>query len=248
MTDDNDPTGMRRLLAGIKETGPMPEDLSQRIRASLAQEQADRADRAEQPDGADNEFWTEMESDPRRPRRRTSTAGRWVLVAAAACVVVVGAGSIWAMRGGGDTATESAASAGAAAEEDAGGQKQAESSGTGDDATSIPAFAVTDSGNDYSQESVASEAAAIERDPRTVPQLENLGVVGAMATAAGAKDCLARLGEPALQPVVIDVAHFEGTPGLLLIAESQPEGSPKAWAITTGCKEIWPGPITLATD
>ena len=31
MTDDNDPTGMRHLLAGLKESGPMPADLNERI-------------------------------------------------------------------------------------------------------------------------------------------------------------------------------------------------------------------------
>ena len=44
MTQDQDPTGMRHLLASLRESGPMPDDLAERIRATLADEQAARTD------------------------------------------------------------------------------------------------------------------------------------------------------------------------------------------------------------
>ncbi|MCW4601788.1 hypothetical protein ON003_09390 [Janibacter hoylei] len=42
MTEDQDPTGMRHLLASLKESGPMPADLNKRITESLADEEAAR--------------------------------------------------------------------------------------------------------------------------------------------------------------------------------------------------------------
>ena len=34
MTEDQDPTGMRHLLASLKESGPMPADLNKRMLAA----------------------------------------------------------------------------------------------------------------------------------------------------------------------------------------------------------------------
>ncbi|MDO5502110.1 MAG: hypothetical protein Q4G67_02940 [Actinomycetia bacterium] len=41
--DDVDPTGVRAILAGLPDPGPMPADLIERINASLATEQSERA-------------------------------------------------------------------------------------------------------------------------------------------------------------------------------------------------------------
>ena len=98
---------------------------------------------------------------------------------------------------------------------------------------------ITDSGTDYTREDLPAEAARLRADPRAVPALEDESAIEGMGTAAAAGDCLARLGHPELQPVVIDVAHFEGEPGLLLIADEVPEGEVRAWAVTTGCEPIW---------
>ncbi len=245
MTDEQDPTGMSRLLAGLKETAPMPEDLSERIRARLAREQDARSGAEPAEAGGDAGFWDEMDGGGRRPRR-AGGAGRWILAVAAAAVLAVGIGAIYGVQDdGADTASTAA---GSGADDGAESSAEAAPSPRGGDPDEVPAFAVTDSGVNYTRDDLAEQAAQIEKDPRTVPQLKDLSIVGAMSTAAGAKDCLNRLGAPTLQPVVIDVASFEGQAGLLLIAEPVPEGTPQAWVVTTGCKQIWDGPFEISQD
>lgn len=261
MTDDQDPTGMSHLLAGLKESGPMPDDLNDRIRASLAGEQAARADAAEDEhvvhghddtdsvdaDGDDPAaFWAEMDEDGRGPSRRSTSAGRWVLGLAAAAVVVMGVGGIFAIRGGDGGSSDSVA----------GGDASQQESSTQDDsaaesapsAKQTPAFAVTDSGTTYTRSDIGDQAGELYANPTQGEEVEDPSILGSMSTAAGAKDCLARLGSSDLQPVVIDVASFGETPGVLIIAEPVPEGTPQAWAVTTGCEQIWDGPTEVSTS
>ncbi|WP_435201461.1 hypothetical protein [Janibacter sp. GS2] len=259
MTDDQDPTGMSHLLAGLKETGPVPDDLNERIRASLAGEQAARAgevpgDVRDDADAADERedaettdraaFWAEMDHDGRSPSRRTTPAGRWVLGIAAAAVIVMGIGGIFAVRGGSDDPSDSAAAGSASQQRGDSARSEAEQ---GASPSETPAFAITGSETRYSRADLSAEAGALYADPGAAKELEDPSVLDAMGTAAGAKDCLARLGNPELQPVVIDVAYFGETPGVLIIAEPVPEGTPRAWAVTTGCTEIWPGPTDVST-
>ncbi|UUZ44844.1 hypothetical protein LP422_21645 [Janibacter limosus] len=78
MTDQKDPTGMRHLLASLKESGPMPADLSDRIRASLADEHAARGgttdDAATDDAGHESGFWGAMDEPGRSP---FAVADRW---------------------------------------------------------------------------------------------------------------------------------------------------------------------------
>lgn len=269
MTDDQDPTGMSHLLAGLKETGPMPEDLNDRIRASLAGEQAAREDQAasmdaeesaddeaapdasvadlplEEPDDEEDSqrsgFWSQMDNQGSGPSRGSTRAGRWVLGIAAAAVVVMGIGGIFAVRGGDDDAADSA---GATSQEAESGQEgAADEAAPADEET--PAFAVTESGTTYSQGNLASQASSLYANPEQGKEVKDTSVLGSLSTAAGARDCLTRLGSPELQPVVIDVADFGDTPGVLIIAEPVPEGTPEAFAVTTGCEEIWSGPTKV---
>ena len=244
MTEDRDPTGMSRLLAGLKESGPMPEDLNERIRARLAHEQASRRAAG---DAEGTGFWDEMDSGARRPRRSSGRAGRWIFGLAAAAVLAVGVGGVISLSGG-EEESRTASDSGAVAPEGAGqgsSTPSEESSSESAGSTEVPAFAITQSGTDYTRESLPQQALRLESDPRAVPALEDESVVDGMGTAAGAGDCLTRLGHPELQPVVIDVAHFEGEPGLLLIAEEMPAGEVRAWAVTTGCEQIWDKSFTL---
>lgn len=252
MTDEKDPTGVSHLLAGLKETRPMPPDLAERIQASLEGEQLARESAAAEGEADDEApaessaspgFWNEMDSEDATPRRRSSRAGRWVLGLAAAAVLVMGVGGIFAIRAG--DSPDGAADAPAASQERADGSQQSTTSAARDEGGSVPAFAVTQSDTDYTQDALPSQAREIMKDPDSAEQLTDDSMLGSLSTAAGAKDCLGRLGNSELQPVVVDVAEFEGEPGVLLIAEPVPEGSPKAWAITTGCEEIWPGPADL---
>lgn len=255
MTDDQDPTGMSHLLAGLRESGPMPEDLNDRIRASLAGEQAAREDEAGTVDDdhdADGDvagraaFWADMDEDGRGPSRRSTTAGRWVLGIAAAAVVVMGVGGIFAIRGGDEGSSDSAARSSTSQQGGSGQDETAAESAPS--AQQTPAFAVRDSGTTYTRADLGDQAGDLYANPNQGEEVEDPSVLGAMSTAAGAKDCLARLGSSDLQPVVIDVASFGETPGVLIIAEPVPEGTPQAWAVTTGCEQIWDGPTEVSTS
>lgn len=234
MTDDRDPTGMRHLLAGLKESGPMPDDLSDRIRASLDRERDGRS-------GPDDEgaFWSEMDSEQRGAGRRRHPAGRWVLGIAAAAVLALGVWGIFAL---GSDESEDASGPGTSASTNEGGGSPAsssdgsESSGT---PSKVPAFAITHTETDYSRATMQEKAAELEADPAGAPELKDPGLLEGMDTAAAASDCLARLGQPDLLPIVIDVATFDGKEGLLLLAEEAPEGKVRAWAVTPGCEPIW---------
>lgn len=251
MIQDQDPTGMRHLLASLRESGPMPDDLAERIRATLADEQAARTDpdRAGAPDEdslAEDEgsgFWSTM-SEPDGPRRRRSVAP-WILGAAAATVVALGVGGLMLSQSGSDEA----GSAGDAAPMQTSTQRSAtESSAAADGSEAggeVPAFSITASGTDYTRSSLGSEAATLLEDPTQAPEPKNDKVLGTLTTAAGATDCLTRLGQPQLQAVVIDVATFEGKDGLLLIAQTPPDGEARAWAITSGCEPIWPDSVAV---
>lgn len=238
MTDDQDPTGMSHLLAGLKESGPMPDDLSDRIRASLEQEQTARRD----PSRDDGAFWSEMDSDERRPARRRHPAGRWVLGIAVAAVLALGVGGVLVL--GSDESDETDGASGGpatSAPADEGGDSPSSSDGSGSSATpsQVPAFAITHTESDYSRANLQEKAADLEADPRGAPDLTDASLLDGMDTAAAASDCLARLGQPELQPVVLDVATFDGEDGLLLVAEEAPAGKVRAWAVTTGCEPIW---------
>ncbi len=271
MSDEHDPTGMSHLLAGLKEPGPMPDELSERIHASLVQEQAARmaaqsdtdadtdagADSADDTSSADTPsadtvaetgLWSDFDSSDRRPPR--PGGGRWILAAAAAAVLVTGVGGLFAIRGNDDapSSAESAQSPAATSAEKSAESPDADSTEGSDDDGTVPAFVIAASGTDYSRSGLGQEAARLLADPESVPKNADDSILGTMSTAAGAGDCLARLGHPEVQPVVLDVARFGDTPGVLIIAETLPSGSAQAWAVTTGCEPIWPGPTEVPQD
>lgn len=241
MTDDQDPTGMRHLLAGLKESGPMPDDLSDRIRASLEQEQAARTGSAS-GSGDGGAFWSEMDSDERAPGRRRHPAGRWVLGIAVAAVLALGVGGFLALgsdEGSGSPGTTASGDEGGNSPSSSDGSEGSDGSDSSGTPSQVPAFAITHTETEYSRANLQEKAAELEADPRGAPDLKDPSLLDGMDTAAAASDCLARLGQPELLPVVVDVATFNGEEGLLLVAEQAPEGKVRAWAVSTGCEPIW---------
>ncbi|MFJ6134124.1 hypothetical protein [Janibacter terrae] len=246
MTDDQDPTGMRHLLSGLKEKGPMPADLAERIRATLEDEHAQRVASTGEDDTST--FFSEMDDpDEARPRRRYRSAPL-VLAAAAALVMVLGVGGLILERsaGGSDEAGSSAQTAQQESRQgsDAAAPREGKDSSTAS-ASEAPAFAITASGRDYTRGTAGDDAARLLEDPGSVKANEDDDVLGTLTTAAGATDCLARLGQPQMTAVVVDVATFDGAPGLLLIAQALPAGGARAWAVTEGCAPIWSDPVDV---
>lgn len=251
MTDQQDPTGMRHLLASLKESGPMPADLNDRIRASLADEHAARGgttdDAATDDAGHESGFWGAMDEPGRSPLRRRRPVAPWILGAAAATVVALGVGGLMLKNAGTDGGTSDAAAQSESRAQQTTGQSSAGAAAPSAD-SEVPAFAITASGADYSKATLADGAAKLLDNPTEFPRNSDDKALGTMTTAAGATDCLARLGQPQMQAVVIDVARFDGKDGLLLIAETLPEGPSLAWAVTSGCEPIWPDPVRVPTS
>lgn len=235
MSKDEDPTGISRLLAGLRETGPMPEDLVQRIRTSLDEEQVARED-SEGEDG----FWEAGDESVLEDEPDRRGMGRMVLLGAAGLVGVAAVGSILVgVLGGGDDDSGTAA--------DSSPQPSVTTTASTSNTENVPAFVITRSGTDYTEGDFGEQAAPLLKGPSGLNGTPGEELVGTMDTAAGARDCLSRLGSPELVPVALDIATFDGRRGVAIVAELPPDGEAKAFAVTTGCEPIWPGPTKVST-
>lgn len=146
-----------RLLGGLRETRPVPDDVAARLDRALAELDterivateradaavlADRGDRADRGDEADRTSGSApgaasgVTSIADRRRRRRTVGSRVTGGVVAAAVVLVVGGGTWALtsRGGGESnaSTDSAASSGSAAGGSVGSPEQADA-GTGTD-------------------------------------------------------------------------------------------------------------------
>ena len=243
---EHDPTGMRALLAGLPDPGPMPEDLVARITAALEEEarrEASDPGAASSPVGYDDTGGGVLV--PLHRRRAWQVLG-----AAAAAVVVLGVGglvveqvspgglqaSLGLGQGG---AADSAAMSGAGAEA---GPPTREGAGllARDDTLHVVVLAT---GTEYTGSSLATLAATLD---------EGAGVAPGDATAArpagsdavsdplGARDCAAAVGIAPSEPVVVDLASFDGHSAAVLVATSS-DGARRAWAVARDCRAGDPG-------
>ena len=234
MSKDEDPTGISRLLAGLRETGPMPEDLVQRIRTSLDEEQVARED-SEGEDG----FWEAGDESLLEDEPDRRGMGRVVLLGAAGLVGVAAVGSLLiGVLGGDEDAGKDAGSS---------PQPSVTTTASTSNTKNVPAFVITRSGTDYTQSDFGEQAAPLLKGPSGLNGTPGEELVGTMDTAAGARDCLSRLGSPELIPVALDIATFDGRRGVAIVAELPPDGEAKAFAVTTGCEPIWSGPSEVST-
>lgn len=252
---EHDPTGMRALLAGLPDPGPMPGDLVDRIRAELAEEQRRREapaadDREQQPEGP-----VRATVVPLRPRR----SGVRLLAAAAAVVGVLGLGGLLvdATRSGGAIASLTAggsADSGAAAGGEAMPEKQSDDLGapevraaSGDGRT-----VVLDGADAVRRADLAAAAAALPTGPfRTRASAPQSGADGSgvpVATVDGARACATGLGVPPEDEVVVRLTVVDGEPAALLVATTS-GGARTAWAVARTCSTQEPavvaGPVSV---
>lgn len=262
---EHDPTGIRKLLAGLGDPGPMPEDLSQRITAALADERTRR----------EAEMHGVVALSEHRERRRRSH--RWVMpAAAAAAFVVVGGGLIMNGLfgvGGSDSTTaggsfsaasvpgspKSGAEAGTA--ESAPGQRGAGSAA--DTNPSLPlapaasaaarsdGVVVSFSNQAYTKASLADAGKALREGqlPAIATMAAESPGVGPLATSTGARSCAGALGIPARTPVVVDLGTIDDEPGAVVVALGS-GGEATAYAVgrycTHGAPHLLAGPVRVA--
>ena len=240
---DDDPTGVRALLASLPDPGPMPADLVSRITASIAAEHA--AARTVLP--------------LRRPRRPLWRTGG--IAAAAAVVLGLGGasllgstspGDLGALFGGG--ADSGAAGAATAARDSLGERAQG-----GGGSESWPGRSAGSAGNGpvsvhhsataYTSRHFAGQAARLLLSPGEplLPTGPESPAIGPIGTEAGLRSCLSALGADPLADVTADLGTFDGTPAAVLVITTGSAST--AYAVrrtcTTGRPAVLAGPTTL---
>lgn len=238
---DDDPTGVRALLSSLPEPDPMPAHLVERINASLAAEQAQRA-----ATSSSSPVTPLLATARRRPRLMFAIAG------AAAAVVLVTAVGTNMLTGSQTTATSN--SAGIDTTSSRGGPiSGAAPSATGGapavaGGASTPSLVqIGQSGTRYTQADFVTQARTLRgTTPGPIrPQTAELSGVGPAGTPVGLRDCLNAIGADGAQVVRADVAFYEGRPAVIIVATTN--GISMAYAVGRQCSHTNAAVLRAAT-
>ncbi|WP_377639390.1 hypothetical protein [Oryzobacter terrae] len=261
---EHDPTGMRALLAGLPDPGPMPDDLVARIAAALEAEAA--APRIHALPGATAPSAPLDASDADRPSGHAQDAPHGTVVplrrrprirhlgVAAAVVGAVGLGGLaLQVTQGGLTAAFDASSAGSGADSGSAVQEGAKAAG-GAAAPQLPPDAgsgqvvVVLSDRAYTASDLATGARAAATETRD--ELRDLAAeaptLGPIATPIGARACADALGISPTAGLLVDLARVDGRPAAVLVATD--ETGRRAWAVARSCPSGDPALITGPTS
>jgi len=232
---DDDPTGVRALLSGLPEPDPMPAYLVERISASLAAEQAQRA-----------VTFSDASVTPLLDRRRRRS-GRllFALAGAAAAVALIGiVGTNLFRTNATSTASDSAAAAitpGARAAEgvvppSVSSPSANDKAAAGRSTPAVIQFRLSETR--YTRAAFATQAsnlrtAQLDQLDRIQPGATYSASVGRIGTTAGLADCLAAVGAGRAQAVRADLAYYEGRPAVIIVATT--DGIPTAYVVGRSC-------------
>lgn len=225
---DDDQTGVHALLSGLPEPDPMPAYLIERISASLAAEQAQRAVLAS---GASV---VPLLATTRRRRGRLlfSIAGA---AAAVGLIGVLGNNLLRDNPSGGVTNAASSGLASAARESarlagPSSGDKAAPGAATRAASIQIRVSAVR-----YTQATFVAQARKLRDVAFDSPQpmATDSSGVGPIGTTSGLTSCLRAIGAGGAQLVQADLAFYEGQPAVIIVATT--DGVPTAYAVGRGC-------------
>ena len=244
---DDDPTGVRALLAALPEPGPMPTYLIERISASLAAEQAQRA-----PSSVGSSV-TPMLATRRRPGRIL-----FAIAGAAAAVVLIGVvGTTIFTTNGLTSASNSAASGVSSGAPAAGGATALKDTAPippTEASKAVPRRAVTPasiqirvSSVRYSPATFVAQARALRDVLFDSPQrlTTDSSTLGPNGTVDGLVDCLSALGAAGAQVVEADLAFYEGQPAVIIVATR--DGVPTAYAVGRECSRTHADVLRPAT-
>ncbi|WP_404386234.1 hypothetical protein LL946_07180 [Knoellia locipacati] len=260
--DDNDPTGMRSLLRGLPDPGPMPDDLVARIHSSLAEltdsdvTVSDLGDTAgARSGGGPVSRGTDDAHRPVRPAWWVRYGPRAVVAA----VVLVGGGAVVSGQlglggSGNDSSTMSAdSSSGGRAEglsedgTDSAPQAGRDTADSGAGTAEPGPVVVTMSGRPYTVADLAGEVLAVGSATPTAPLTAESPGIGPIGTEIGVRSCLVALGLPRDTGARVDLALVEGTPAAVVVVTR--EGGRTAYAVgrecTLGNPALLAGPVDL---
>jgi hypothetical protein len=236
---DDDPTGVHALLSSLPEPDPMPEHLVERINASLAAEQDQRAAAM-----SGSSVTPLLATQRRRPARLVlAIAGA---AAAVALVAVAGSdmfhvnqqatlGSSTALAStSGDQSNPAipslASSAGAAA------KAPARDSSKGGELFSASGVRIllTATGTRYTRADFVTQTRPMGGAiPQAATRLQSLSSARPTATSSGLEACLSAIGVSGAQVVRADVAFYEGRPALIIVATTN--GKSVGYAVGRQC-------------
>jgi hypothetical protein len=224
---DDDPTGVRALLSSLPEPDPMPGHLVDRITASLAAEQAQRAAKAS---GASA---TPMLANARRRPRRLlyAIAG----AAAAAFLVAVVGNNMFTVHPTTETSGSAAVASASKSSETAGGaapRTADKAPALAGRATSPSLVQIGQSGTRYTQANFVIQAQALRSAPFQPEAAASPGV-GPAGTTPGLTECLNAIGAAGAQVVRADVAFYEGQPAVVIVATTN--GFAMAYVVGRQC-------------
>jgi hypothetical protein len=220
--DHDDPTGIRALLGGLPNPGPMPPDLVARINASIAAEQSARSGQSVNP------F-----ADPTVvPLRRRPRWQRFGLAAAVAAVAAIGLPALLSSTGSSwmaslTTHSSSAGSAGSVADSAAGAPVSPKAA--------APPVTIYASGTAYTSGAFATEVQRFLDHPGTplAPLTAESPHLGPAATPLGLAPCVAALGLDPAARLQADLGTFDGAPAVMIVVGT--DTGQMAYAVGRGC-------------
>ncbi|WP_446666557.1 hypothetical protein [Flexivirga sp. B27] len=218
---EDDPTGMRDLLRSLPDPGPMPQDVSDRITAALAEEQTKRST----DDHSNVTPLTRTGRTTSRPgpgRRAMQAVGGLVAAAAVAAVAVVGVNSLQD-----DKVPASAVPSG--------GSHHSESS-----AELAERVQLDSTGTRYTKASFNTQAASMAAGTNRghIPAQDLLSQFGSLTKPSAIISCVRSVGGSLLDnpsSIKVDFATYDNKPALVVVVT---KGSHKtAFAVSTSCSK-----------
>lgn len=254
--DDTDPTGMRALLRGLPDPGPMPDGLVSRIQASLE----DLSGTSDVDDG-DAHRGRSLDGDVSRGTvvsHRPSWLARHGSKLAVAAVLVVGGGAAVQLvgsglaTGGSDAASDGSAQDGGA--ESLAGSPAAPGRTDGDSDTDSADRApiagpilVTMSGRSYTTDGLADQVPGRSTGSPVAPLTAESPGIGPIGTEIGVRSCLEGLGVPRATAAEVDLGFVDGEPAAVVVVTAG--GERTAYAVRRECSvgnpAIIAGPVAL---
>jgi hypothetical protein len=227
---DDDPTGVHDLLASLPQPDPMPGYLVERINASLAAEQAQRA-----TSRSAASVTPLLAGTRRRPGRLlVAIAG---VAAAIALFAVVGTNLIKTSQSpiSGSAAAPVPSSA-RAAEGSAPQGLQDKAAGAAAPAATPALVQIRLSETRYTQVGFVTQARALLATDQFRLSPTESAYAGPVGTAPGLADCLSAIGAAGAQPVRADLAYYDGRPAVIIVATTN--GVRSAYAVGRQCSRV----------